>query len=208
VTRTRAQLVTIAGLLCSLTCVAILHVVRTDLPPASHRLSEYANGPYGWLMTAAFVALACGLMSLGIILRAEGGRGRSSWIIPSIAFLGGVGAILSAAFPTGVSPTSETIHSRASALATVAVVALALVYSIPAARRGANPDRVGTRLAFAAAALTAISPVVHDTRWTGLGQRLLWTAVLAWLLWVAWRPPSVEQPTLARHGSLGPGVER
>jgi hypothetical protein len=29
-----------------------------DLQPAGHRLSEYANGPYGWMMTVAFVASA------------------------------------------------------------------------------------------------------------------------------------------------------
>jgi uncharacterized protein DUF998 len=188
--RTRAQMVTIAGLSFSVTCVVILHVVRTDLPPASHRLSEYANGPYGWLMTAAFVALACGIMALGITLGAERGPGRRSWIFPTIAFLAGVGAFLSAAFPTGVSPTSESIHSRASALATLSIVALALAYSVSAARRqeDADADRVGIRLAIAVAALTAISPLVHETHWTGLGQRLLWVAVLAWLLWAALRP--------------------
>ena len=141
-------------------------------------------------MTAAFVALACGIVSLGIILRAERGPGRSSWIFPSITFLAGLGVILSAAFPTGVSPTSESIHSRASTVAILSIVALALAYSVPAAGRRAQADsnRVGVRLAIAVAALTAISPLVHDTHWTGLGQRLLWLAVLAWLLWAAWRP--------------------
>jgi hypothetical protein len=38
-----------------------LHVVRTDLDPVRQVMSEYANGRFGWFMTAAFYAmgLAC-----------------------------------------------------------------------------------------------------------------------------------------------------
>ena len=43
-------------------CVATLHVVSPDLEPRSRRLSEYANGPYGYLMTLAFLALGIGMV--------------------------------------------------------------------------------------------------------------------------------------------------
>lgn len=181
--RTRARIVTIVGLLCSGACVAVLHVVRVDVPPFSHRLSEYAIGPYGWMMTMAFVALGCGLAALGPALLAERPRG-TTWIVPATAFVAGAGMILSGVFRTGVSLSSETIHSRASIAATIALVGLALAHSIPASRRWSvvTVDRVGTGLALVAAALAGIAPVLHDTRWTGLGQRLLWIVLLVWLL--------------------------
>jgi hypothetical protein len=186
--RSRTRIVTIAGLLCSLTCVAILHIVRTDLPPASHRLSEYANGPHGWMMTMAFAALGCGLMALGVTLRTGRGQGLIARVIPAIAFLAAVGTVLSGIFRTGISDTSEEIHSRASALAVVAVVFLALAHSMPTARSrtGAVHDPLGAGLALTAAALAAISPLLHETRWTGLSQRLLWIALITWLLRTAW----------------------
>jgi len=179
--------VAIAGLLSSLVCVATLHLLRTDLPPVGHRLSEYANGPFGWVMALAFAALGCGLIALGVSLRSERPREPLAWTIPATAFLAGGGAIISGMFRTGVSDTSEIVHSRASAVATLALVVLCLVYSTRALRRSAaRPDYVGTTLALIAATLAAISPLLHETRWTGLSQRLLWIALIAWLLRTAW----------------------
>jgi hypothetical protein len=187
--RSGARVLTIAGLLCSLALVAVLHVVRADLPPVSHRLSEYANGPYGWMMTAAFFALGSGLMALGVALGAESRPRGIAWIMSATAIL--AGALLSGAFRTGVSHASEVVHSRASALATVAIVALALAYSKAAVghRPRAAHDPAGAVLALIAAALAALSPLLHDTRWSGLGQRLLWIALLTWLLRAAWQLP-------------------
>jgi hypothetical membrane protein len=186
----------VAGLLSSITCVTILHTVRTDLSPLSHRLSEYAVGPYGWMMTAAFITLGCGVMALGIALWAEKRRDEGAWIFLAIALLAAVGTILSGVFRTGASDISEAIHSRASAIAVVAVVALALAYSVSLARRrpSAASDPVGAGLAVTAAALAVMSPVWHHTRWTGLSQRLLWIALITWLLRAAWeRGPQLDE---------------
>jgi Protein of unknown function (DUF998) len=167
--------------------VAILHLLRTDLPPVAHRLSEYANGPYGWVMALAFAALGCGLIALGVSLWSARQSGPLAWIIPATAFLAGGGAIVSGMFRTEISATSELVHSSASGLATLALVILCLAYSIPILRRAAvRPDSVGTALAVVATILAAISPLLHETRWTGLSQRLLWFALLAWLLWTTW----------------------
>jgi hypothetical protein len=180
----RTRIITLLGVLSSIICVAILHIVRTDLSPLSHRLSEYANGSYGWLMAAAFIALACGITALGIGIWAWRGGGRRSWVILSTALLASVGTILSALFRTGASDISEAIHSRASAVAVVSVVALALIHSALLARDkfGDTSDPVGAGIALTAAALVVISPVLHHTPWTGLSQRLLWIAITVWLL--------------------------
>ena len=180
----RTRIVTISGVLCSVVCVAMLHVARTDLSPLSTRLSEYANEPYGWLMATAFVTLACGIAALGIGLWNGRGRDRRAWIILSAALLSSASTTLSGIFRTGASDISETIHSQASAVAVMSIVAVTLVHSAPFARdkAGEAPDPIGGGIALIAAFLVTISPVLHHTRWTGLSQRLLWIAVTIWLL--------------------------
>jgi drug/metabolite transporter (DMT)-like permease len=186
--RSGARIVTISALLLSVACVMILHLLRSDLPPAAHRLSEYANGPYGWVMTLAFVALGCGLMGVGVTVWA-GRRDRLGWTILVTASVAAAGTFLSGAYRTAGSDSSKVLHSRASAVAVLAAVALALLYSIPAARHrpGARTDPVGAGLALTAAALALVSPLLHHTAWTGLSQRLLWIALTTWLLRAAWR---------------------
>jgi hypothetical protein len=208
VTSSRARIVTVGGSLCSVACVAILHVVRTDLPPVSHRLSEYANGPHGWIMAIAFVSLSCGLVALGLDLWPNKDREGITWAIAATAFLAAAGSFLSAAFPTGVSGAGEAIHSGTSSLAVVAVVALALGYSVLPARYRpvAASDRVAKSLALAVAALVVTSPVLHQTRWTGLSQRILWIAVIAWLLRVAvHHPPRRDAEVDGRMAAVAGG---
>jgi len=201
----RTRIVTISGVLCSVVCVAMLHIVRTDLSPLSTRLSEYANGRFGWLMATAFVTLACGIAALGLGLWDGRGRDRRAWIILSAALLAAASTMLSGIFRTGASDISETIHSRASAVAVMSIVALALVHSAPFKRdkSGEAPDPVGAGLALTAAVLVVISPVLHHTRWTGLSQRLLWIAVTVWLLRTAWLnrpvPSHTRNDTQQKH---------
>ena len=186
----RARIVAIAGLSGALICVAALHLLRTDLSPVSRRLSEYAVGSYGWVMTGAFITLSCGLLALGIVLWTEA-TDRIAWAIPAAAFVAACGAIISALFKTGSSDLSEAIHSRASGIAVVSLAVLAVVYSILGVRGrpGLTSDRVGAGLAMTVAILAAVSPLLHETRWTGLSQRALWFVLISWLLRSACRSP-------------------
>lgn len=189
--KNRARAVALTGLLLSLACVATLHFVRTDLPPLSHRLSEYANGPYGWVMATSFVALGCALAALAATW-AGNSKEKNGWILPGTALLAAAGAVLSAVFETGGSAASESIHSRASAFATIAIVILALAYALPIAlpQRPIVSDPVGKGLAGVAVILVGISSMLHETRWTGLGQRALWLVLIVWLLRTTWQEPS------------------
>ena len=181
-----------AGILSSFACVTLLHLLRTDLPPLERRLSEYANGPHGWLMTLAFIGLAVGLAGFAAALWASG-RTRADRLAAGTAVVAAIASVVSAVFRTNVSSESEAVHSPASTVAVLAVVALAVLYtwSTRDASLGSRPLLLG--LAGAAVALAAVSPVLHETRWSGLGQRLLWTALLAWLLAALWALPTKDQ---------------
>ncbi len=54
----------IALSLIGVVAVVALHVLRPELAPISHRLSEYAIGRYGGVMTAAFVCVGASLLML------------------------------------------------------------------------------------------------------------------------------------------------
>ncbi len=208
-----ARAVALAMLMCSVIGVAILHGLRTDLSPVGNRLSEYANGSHGWLMALVFSSLGVGLIFLGVAFRAtmRSDRHLVTVLIPAAAFVAGIAAIVSGIFRTGVSATSEVIHSRASALATCAIVAIALAYSWPAMRKrvGAAPDPVGMALAAIAAGAALLSPLLHETRWTGISQRLLWFLLFAWLLWTAWHlPTDRESPAPPAVGGEANRVRR
>jgi hypothetical membrane protein len=47
-----------------------LHLLPTGFNPVTHELSDYANGPYGWLMTVGFLGLGLGsLLFVWIVAR-------------------------------------------------------------------------------------------------------------------------------------------
>ena len=49
-----------------LVLLILLHVLKTDLDPTWHMVSEYAIGRYGWMMQVAFVCLAFSCISIAI----------------------------------------------------------------------------------------------------------------------------------------------
>lgn len=167
-----------------LMCVGALHILRPDLEPSGHRISEYAIGPYSALMTAAFVSIGAGLLALGWPLARVGGRW--SRVVPTAVVAAGAGLVVAGIYRTDPDRSgvmTDAIHSRASAFATVALIAAALVWSVVRAR----PRDVTAALAIVAATLGALSPLLHRSSWTGASQRMLWLTLLAWLMVTAWR---------------------
>ena len=169
-------------------CVVALHVVSPDLEPRSRRLSEYANGPHGYLMTLAFLALGIGLLMLTAALHSEPGR---RWVprhAPVGVAIAGAGMVMSGLVATDPDPANsmrEEIHSLASGLASVALVVSALLWMLAGLRvapRLWRPSPIAAACAVAATALAIASPWLHRSSWTGLSQRALWLALLGWLL--------------------------
>lgn len=186
--RTAARIATIALVLASVGCLLLLHVLRRDLDPVARRLSEYAVGPYGSLMTIAFFAMGCALMALSLQVGASADSTGARRLMAPLTALAGVGLILSGIFKTATgSPLVEIIHSRASATSVLALTAAAVASST---RRSGAAARVVTVVAVVA---VAISPILHDTPWSGIGQRAVWLALAAWTLITAWQLPTDDR---------------
>jgi hypothetical membrane protein len=193
--RIAARITTIALLLISVGCLLLLHVLRSDLDPIEARLSEYAIGPYGWLMTTAFFAMGLALIALSLLIGASGNSASIQRLVAPLVALAGVGLILSGIFETATgSPVIEIIHSRASATSVLALTAAAVASSTqPASGRSGAAARLITLVAVVA---VAISPILHDTPWSGIGQRVVWLALTVWLLITAWRHRRRCDPSL------------
>lgn len=179
--------------------VLALHALRGDLEPASHRLSEYATGPWGWLMTSAFAALAVALWLLGRALPTA----VALRPVRALLTIAAIGFALSAVFPTD--PTRpdavrETLHTVASTGALVALTVSAL-WTVTLGggairlRRARGPAGIATVIATLG---VLISPLVHDGPWTGAVQRVVCLALTAWLLLVS---RAVTPGATSDHGS-------
>jgi hypothetical protein len=173
------RVATTACLLLAIIVVVSLHLV-SELDPVVRRLSEYATGPSGVLMNAAFFLVGFGLVSSGGLFIRNGG------VLPGVALvLAGIGMILAGIYPTDPNSATavEEIHSTASALATGLVVFASIWVSFTGQRKS-----VTMRLVAGAGLLLAVASVVlHGTAVSGLSQRLLWLVLLSWTMLATWR---------------------
>jgi NagD protein len=188
----RAGWVAVGLLLASSGCVVALHLLRRDLDPIAQRLSAYAIGPHGALMTAVFWLLGGGLLALAAALLGSPHTRGWARAVPALVAVAGVGLILSGVFRTDPRippPPGEILHTRVSVTGLLALVAATLLWSshLLATHRSVPGARASLALALVAGAAALAGPPLHDTPWSGLGQRVLWLVLMAWLLLTAWQ---------------------
>jgi hypothetical protein len=190
----RATGLSLAAILLVLACFAamvVLHVVRTDLDPVRQVMSEYANGRFGWFMTAAFYAVGLGCVALALRLGRGMPRRRLSLVVRAVLVLGGLGLILAGVFeverPAVPDTIEEVIHSDATLTAFTLIITAMLLFAVLCRwdPRWHDFRATATVLAVVAAAAGAFSPFAGRTTWSGLAQRILGVTVVAWLLFCA-----------------------
>lgn len=102
--------------------LAALHIIKSGLDPSWHFISEYAIGSHGWIMQAAFLALAVSNVAAWIPLRE---CLRTAWgrVGSGLFLFGTLGLLLAAVFvtdPVNTPPESQTtsgkIHNLGGAL--------------------------------------------------------------------------------------------
>jgi hypothetical protein len=96
--------------------LSALHVVRGDLEPGWHMISEYAVGPFGRMMSAAFLALAGSMLTLLLALRPRlhgwlGGAGLAFLALAAFGLtMGGLFATDPPGTPRDQASTSGMLH--------------------------------------------------------------------------------------------------
>ena len=188
---TGASLIAVVLVAICFAAMVLLHVVRTDLDPVRQVMSEYANGRFGYLMTAAFYAI--GLSSVVLALR----LGRAvvhrplTVVVRVLLALGGVGLVLAGIFeverPAVPDTIEEVIHSDATLTAFSLIIAAMLAFAAVCRRdpRWVDFRGIALGLAVVAAMAGAFSPFAGQTPVNGIAQRLLGLAVVLWLVLTA-----------------------
>ena len=166
--------------------IALLHFIRPDHNPISQALSEYANGPYGMLLSAALFALALGSNTIVLMLLQVSPRSRNTQMGLGLLMIWGIGVFLAGAFPLDP-PDAErtlagTIHVLSSMTAFVAVILGINVLSMKGSIRVPSDSypRIAKGLGHASATLFVILFALIPAGLGGLGQRVLVGLILFW----------------------------
>ncbi|HEX4205078.1 MAG TPA: DUF998 domain-containing protein [Ktedonobacteraceae bacterium] len=185
-----------------------LHVLEPEFDPTWRFISEYALGPFGWMMHLAFLLLATSLVSAGVALFSQV-RGVVGYIGLAILGIGAIGIFIAAIFTTDPIATpqeamtlSGNMHVFGASLDYTPVAALLLSFVL--ARHPAwRPIRM--RL-FLTAGITLGAMVAfilllpHDGKFgpgvlAGLFGRFLVVSYLGWLLTVGFRTLKLRRLT-------------
>jgi hypothetical protein len=164
--------------------VLLLHLLKRDLNPAQHLISEYALGSFGWIQTMDFLAVGIGTIALALALRrAVKNLGR---IAPILIGLWGVAALLVAFVPTdGPGP----ITTRGQAHEAISVVGFVLLISgmfVSAKKFRSDAAWSALRRPTIAWALTASATFFLMMILGGIGQRIFITVCFTWMLAMAY----------------------
>jgi Protein of unknown function (DUF998) len=95
--------------------LAALHIIKPELDPSWHFISEYAIGEYGWIMVLAFLSLALGYASLFFALRSQL-RTIAGRIGLVLLLVSAAGLIIAAVFTTDPITVSEDAATSEGAL--------------------------------------------------------------------------------------------
>lgn len=178
-----ATLLSIANPAWFLLANAVLHLLRRDLSPATHYISEYAVGRYGWLMASALVILGVGTLSLSFCLAWTTEIDWLSRAGVALLTISGFSTILIGIFRTDIAGHGPTlagrIHGRASFIAILFEAISVLVFTAVFLReeRWRSFRIVSGVFAVVTVVAGALIPILAR----GTGERLLVYTLVAWL---------------------------
>ncbi len=191
----------------------MLIFIRPDLDPSWHTISEWAIGPYGWLMSMAFLISAVSYGSLWVAIRSQvqGIWGKIGLAILFTCFIGtvGVGVFTTDPYPPEKNPTTIGIlHVITGTSAMMLLPFAALLINLSLARK--NPKWASAKRALSWTAglplLAFVGFVTHlmifvmplgDYYGPGLQigwpPRFLFLLYQLWLITVAWQAIKVRR---------------
>ena len=169
------------------------HLLRTDLDPASRFVSEYAVGPFGFLVTASFFVLGASSAAVAVVALRVRSSG-STWIGAILLLIWSIAVALSGVFPTDLQGGQETfagrVHNELAMVAFPSVLAASLVLSLGLWRTEASVAVKAARLVLGLAAFVVLActvAVLGRIGLVGVGQRVFLGLILAWLALTAWQ---------------------
>ena len=199
------SLIAIGGIVYFVVAIIILHFLRPEYNPINHAVSNYAVGPYGYLMTAAFYTLALSVFALALGLARSMVLTNQARVALLLLNIASVGMIVMGIFPGDVHalhpPATVTgvIHWTAAgaSFASIMIAAFILSRCFKTDERWQAFQRSTLVLAMAMVAALLVYGALALVGWIGVGQRIYFAVSLMWLLFVAVRLRSIG--TVSRH---------
>jgi hypothetical protein len=182
------------GIVAFAACVVLLHFLRPEYDPHQRFMSEFAVGPYGFVMTVAFFALSLGAFALALGFHGEARLSGRRWPGPLLFGLCGADLLIVGLFPSDLQGTSSRttigiIHDWASTppfLLILMAMPLLLRHFGEEAHWRAFRSPTFT-LGSVALTVRIVTLLPFGFAWSGMTQRLLATLILTWLLLAALR---------------------
>jgi hypothetical protein len=207
---TRSARVAIGAACVALLALLLLHVLRPELAPASHMISEYTIGPYGVVMGVSFGAFALGSLALlmALVGSARGWLGRLGLVC---LFLTAVGLALGGAFPMDPTTADQSRMSFSGKMHGVGFMVgvpgelLAVLFISLALRREA-PWSGARLLPWAAAvwlSVVIMVPLLMHMSYFGIPNRTFMVAYGIWVILAArplTRAPQVKGRSVSAEG--------
>ena len=141
-----------------LVAITLLHFIKPELDPRTHMISEYARGPKGWIMGAAFFCMAMSCWSLAFSTWAHMPHlGLALLVICGVGFAGAGGFVTdTVSFTKGAGTRTGRLHVIFSL---VVIPLFPLMATIVTAGMAGNPGSASIRFWL---------PVLSVLTWTGL----------------------------------------
>jgi hypothetical protein len=191
--------VAIAAITYFVVIIVILHFLRPDLDPIRQPTSEYAVGPYGFLMTSAFFSMS--LASWALIVGLYQGISQPVRSQVGLGLLGmwGVGVLIAMLFPIDPEGSPQTVAGTIHRINGPLIFLCVTVGTILLSRRFKqdenwrliyHPALLLSLVMLAAFILTFLS-FAAQLGFTGLMQRIHLTALVPWMLLTTTRLRSI-----------------
>jgi hypothetical protein len=183
-------LVAIGGILYFVVAVVVLHVLRPELNPVSHAVSNYAIGSSGFLMISAFFTLALSEFALAQGLARSLTGSRSTFISLLLLSLAGAGLVVTGIFPGDV----KSLHPPGTAIAVIhwagastsflslMIATFLLLNCYKTDAHWQSFHRPACALAVTIVLALAMFGLLATIGWVGIGERIYIAASVLWLL--------------------------
>jgi len=173
----------------SLLALAALHLLKRDYEVRSHMISDYAVGPYGWVMSSCFLAMSCGLLMLFLGLFRHGPTSVVARLGVFILLIPIIGLVVSGMFDTDLPGAPSTregdIHGISFLMNVLAIMIGTVLISLSLGRDARWSAYGKTSLilvAFIFVAFVLQFLTLHKGMPYGYTNRFFVTALFAWFL--------------------------
>ncbi len=198
------------GVLYFSTAVVMLHALRPDLNAVTHAVSNYAVGPFGFLMTSAFFMLALSEFALAQGLVRGLARSRRARVSVALLHLAAAGLVVTGVFHSDVNvprppaSASALVHWTGAGISflslMISIFLLSGCFKDDARWQSISRPSYGWGAGIVLALAVYGALAILD--WTGIGERIYLATSILWLLFASLHLRAIALHVLDGHEAV------